>query len=207
MSEYFSNIKTGAVTIATGMGITLKHFFNALHRKGDAGIDDVDYFRQVDGLCTLQYPSEVIPTPKAGRYRLYNNIDDCIGCGQCVRVCPISCITMETIKVTADDFEVCGKTGDGQQKKFWVPVFDVDTAKCMTCGLCTNVCPTECLVHSPVADFSQFDRNGLIYHFGNLTTMEAEAKRRKVAEAAAKAQAEKEAKAAEAAKAENNGTE
>ena len=200
MSEYFGNIKTGAVTIATGMGITLKHFFNAIHRKGDAGLDDVDYFRQVDGLCTLQYPREVIPTPKIGRYRLYNDIEDCIGCGQCVRACPIACIFMETIKVAADDLALCGKTSDGQQKKFWIPVFDIDVAKCMTCGICTTVCPTECLAHTPVSDFSEFDRSNFIYHFGNLSRREAEAKRRKNADLQAKAQAEKEKKAAEALK-------
>ncbi len=199
MSEYFRNIKTGAVTIVTGLGITLKHFFNALHRKGDAGIDDVDYFRQVDGLVTLQYPREVIPTPKNGRYRLYNAIEDCIGCGQCERACPISCIEIQTIKVAPDDMALCGKTSDGQQKKFWVPVFDIDVAKCMTCGMCTTVCPTECLVHTPVSDFSEFDRSNMLYHFGNLTRLEAESKRNKLAEIQAKAQAEKERKAAEAA--------
>jgi NADH-quinone oxidoreductase subunit I len=207
MSEYFSNIKTGAVTIATGMGITLKHFFNATKRKGDAGVDDVDYFRQVDGLCTLQYPREAIPTPKNGRYRLYNNIDDCIGCGQCDRACPISCITIETIKVADDDLALCGKTSGGQQKKFWVPVFDIDTAKCMTCGICTTVCPTDCLQHTPVSDFSQFDRQNLVYHFGNLGKMEAESKRRKNAELQAKALAEKERKAKEAAQQEKSGGE
>ncbi|MBM3161940.1 MAG: 4Fe-4S dicluster domain-containing protein [Chlorobi bacterium] len=209
MSEYFNNIKTGAVTIATGMGITLKHFFNAVKRKGDAGIDDADYFRQVDGLCTLQYPREAIPTPVNGRYRLHNNIEDCIGCGQCVRACPISCISMETIKVTPDDLAVCGKTSDGQQKKFWVPVFDIDVAKCMTCGICVSVCPTECLVHTPVSDFSEFDRSNMIYHFGNLTRLEAEAKQRKLAEVQAQAAKEKQAAAAKAAtdkaQAENSG--
>jgi|UniRef100_Q3ASW3 NADH-quinone oxidoreductase subunit I len=197
MSEYFSNIKSSAVTIASGMAITLKHFFNAVHRKGDAGLDDVDYFKQVDGLVTLQYPHEVIPTPQHGRYRLYNNIEDCIGCGQCVRACPITCITMETIKVLPEDLASCGKTSDGQQKKFWIPVFDIDVAKCMTCGICTTVCPTECLYHTPVSDFSEFDRNSMMYHFGNLTKLEAEAKKKKVAEAQAKAQAEKAKKAAE----------
>lgn len=164
MSEYFRNIKTGASTIATGMGITLQHFFNAVKRKGDAGVGDSNYFGQVDGLVTLQYPREAIPTPANGRYRLENNIDDCIGCAQCERACPIGCITIETIKVTADDLGVCGKTSGGQQKKFWLPVFDIDTAKCMTCGLCTVVCPTECLIHSPVSDFSEFDRQNLVYH-------------------------------------------
>lgn len=199
MSEYFSNIKAGAVTIATGMGITLKHFFNAVHRKGDAGIDDADYFRQVDGLCTLQYPREAVPTPVNARYRLYNDIEDCIGCGQCERACPVTCITIETIKVVPEDLAVCGKTSGGQQKKFWLPVFDIDVAKCMTCDICVSVCPTECLVHTPVSDFSEFDRQNMIYHFGNLSRLEAEAKRRKVAEQQAQAAKEKQAAAAKAA--------
>lgn len=198
MSEYFNNIKTGAMTIATGMGITLKHFFNAVKRKGDAGIDDTDYFSQVDGLCTLQYPREVIPIPAQARYRLHNAIEDCIGCGQCVRACPINCITMETIKVTSDDLAACGKTSGGQQKRFWIPVFDIDIAKCMTCGICVSVCPTECLVHTPVNDFSEYDRQNMIYHFGNLTRLEAEAKRRKAAEQQVQAAKAKQAAAASA---------
>jgi NADH-quinone oxidoreductase subunit I len=108
---------------------------------------------------------------------------------------------IETIKVAPDDLALCGKTSDGQQKKFWLPVFDIDVAKCMTCGMCTTVCPTECLVHTPVSDFSEFDRSNMLYHFGNLTRLEAEAKRKKLAEIQAKAQLEKERKAAEAAKA------
>ena len=199
MSEYFRNIKTGATTIATGMGITLQHFFNAVKRKGDAGIDDADYFKQVDGLCTLQYPSEVIPTPARGRYRLYNNIDDCIGCGQCERACPVACITMETIKTTADDLAACGKTSGGQQKRMWVPVFDIDVAKCMTCGICVSVCPTDCLVHTSVSDFSEFDVRNLMYHFGNLSKIEAEAKKKKLAEQQAQAAKDKAAAAAAAA--------
>ncbi len=199
MSEYFSNIRIGATTIATGLAITLRHFFNAIHRKGDAGIDDADYFKQVDGLCTLQYPREAVPTPALGRYRLYNDIDDCIGCGQCERACPIECITIETIKTTADDLAACGKTSQGQQKRMWVPVFDIDVAKCMTCGICVSVCPTECLVHTPVSDFSEFDVRNMIYHFGNLSNIEAEAKKKKLAEQQAQAAKEKAAAAAAAA--------
>jgi NADH-quinone oxidoreductase subunit I len=104
---------------------------------------------------------------------------------------------METIKVASDDLVSCGKTKDGQQKKFWIPDFDIDIAKCMTCGICTTVCPTECLFHTPVSDFSEFDRENLVYHFGNLTHLEAEAKRKKLAELQAKAQAEKEKKSLE----------
>ncbi|UZJ38475.1 MULTISPECIES: 4Fe-4S binding protein [unclassified Prosthecochloris] len=182
MSEYFRDIGSSITTILTGMGITLRHFFNAVRRKGDAGIDEENYFNQVDGLVTLQYPREAVPTPKIGHYRLYNEIDDCIGCNQCARACPIDCITIETIKVTKDDLAVCGKTSGGQQKRFWVPVFDIDVAQCMTCGICSAVCPTECLYHTQVSDFSVFRREDMIYHFGNLTKLEAEAKRKKLEE-------------------------
>lgn len=182
MSGYFRDIGSSITTILTGMGITLRHFFNAVNRKGDAGIDEENYFNQVDGLVTLQYPREAIPTPKIGRYRLYNEIDDCIGCNQCARACPIDCITIETIKATKDDLAVCGKTSGGQQKRFWVPVFDIDVAQCMTCGICSAVCPTECLYHTQVSDFSEFSRENMIYHFGNLTKLEAEAKRKKLEE-------------------------
>ncbi len=196
MSEYFSNIKVGASTIATGLAITLRHFFNAVKRKGDAGIDDVNYFNQVDGLCTLQYPREAVPTPTIGRYRLHNDIEDCIGCSQCQRACPVECITIETIKVTSDDLAACGKTSGGQQKRFWVPVFDIDVAKCMTCGICVSVCPTDCLVHTPVADFSEYDVRNMLYHYGNLSKIEAEAKQKKLAEQQAQAAKEKAAAAA-----------
>jgi NADH-quinone oxidoreductase subunit I len=196
MSEYFSNIKTGVTTIATGMGITFRHFLNAVKRKGDAGISDADYFKQVDGLVTLQYPREVVPTPVNGRYRLYNDIDDCIGCLQCERACPVECITIETIKATADDLASCGKTSQGQQKRMWVPVFDIDVAKCMTCGICVSVCPTDCLVHTQVADFSEFDVRNMLYHYGNLSKIEAEAKKKKLAEQQAQAAKEKAAAAA-----------
>ena len=185
------------------MGITLRHFFNAVKRKGDAGIDEENYFNQVDGLVTLQYPREAVPTPEIGRYRLYNEIDDCIGCGQCVRACPIDCIMMETIKVTKDDLAVCGKTSGGQQKKFWVPVFDIDVAQCMTCGICSAVCPTECLYHTQVSDFSEFRRENMIYHFGNLTKLEAEAKRKKLEEEKKAAPAPKPKPAPKAAPAKN----
>lgn len=182
MSEYFRDIGSSITTILTGMGITLRHFFNAVKRKGDAGIDEENYFNQVDGLVTLQYPREAVPTPEIGRYRLYVEIDDCIGCNQCARACPIDCITIETIKTTKDDLAVCGKTSGGQQKKFWVPVFDIDVAQCMTCGICSAVCPTECIYHTQVSDFSEFKRENMLYHFGNLTKLEADVKKKKLEE-------------------------
>jgi len=182
MSEYINTLKTGVSTILTGLGITWKHFLNATHRKGDAGIAEDQYFNQVDGLCTLQYPSEAIPTPSFARYRLHNNADDCIACDQCAKACPVKCITIESFKATPEDISELGTTSDGTKKRLWLPVFDIDMAKCMYCGLCTYPCPTECLTMTPVHDFSEFDRDHMIYHFGNMTKEQAAFKRKKLEE-------------------------
>ena len=182
MSEYINTLKTGVSTILTGLGITWKHFLNATNRKGDAGVAEDHYFNQVDGLCTLQYPSEAIPTPSFARYRLHNESDDCIACDQCAKACPVNCITIESFKATPDDVEELGKTSDGTKKRLWLPVFDIDMAKCMYCGLCTYPCPTECLTMTPVHDFSEFDRDHMIYHFGNMTKEQAAFKRKKLEE-------------------------
>ncbi|MBC8042378.1 MAG: 4Fe-4S dicluster domain-containing protein [Rhizobacter sp.] len=177
MSEYFKTIGDGVTTVLGGMKITWEHMINAANRKGTAGIADENYFNQIEGLATLQYPSEVIPTPSFARYRLHNEADDCIACDQCARACPVNCITIDSFKVTPDDLEEAGSTADGTKKKLWLPVFDIDMAKCMYCGLCTYPCPTECITMTPVHDFSEFDRSNFIYYFGNMTP-EAEAEKR-----------------------------
>lgn len=186
MGEYFNTLKTGITTILTGLGITWKHFLNATKRKGFAGVAEDHYFGQVDGLVTLQYPSETIPTPSFARYRLHNEADDCIACDQCAKACPVNCIEIESFKATPDDFDVLGTTSDGTKKRLWLPVFNIDMAKCMYCGLCTYPCPTECLTMTPVHDFSEIDRDHMIYHFGNMTKEQERIKRAKLAEFDAK---------------------
>ncbi|MDX2128394.1 MAG: NADH-quinone oxidoreductase subunit I [Chloroherpetonaceae bacterium] len=180
MSRYFETLSRGVTSVIGGLGITLKHFANATNRKGEAGISEDNYFAQQSGLVSLQYPSETIPTPSFARYRLHNDGDDCIACNQCARACPVQCITIDSFKATPDDIEELGLCSDGTKKKLWLPVFDIDMAKCMYCGLCTYPCPTECLTMTPVHDFSEYDRSNFIYHFGTMTNELAEAKKAKL---------------------------
>ena len=42
-------------------------------------------------------------------------------------------------------------------------------AKCMYCGLCTIVCPTECIVMTDKYDRSVFELADLTYEFSNMT--------------------------------------
>jgi len=51
---------------------------------------------------------------------------------------------------------------------FYLEQFDIDMSLCMYCGLCTEVCPTECLVMKDSLEgieYSKFDRTDLIFEF------------------------------------------
>ena len=178
-------------SLRTGLQLTFRHLLKSRKKVPALGISDERYFDAPEGRVTIEYPREQIPLPVNARYRLHMETEDCIVCDQCARICPVNCITIEGIKST----EPLGLTSDGTKKKIWLPTFDIDMAKCCYCGLCTTVCPTECLTMSPVYDFSEFDRDLMNYHFGNLSPEMAAAKR---AEAEALETARKAAKAAAA---------
>lgn len=119
---------------------------------------------------TMQYPDETWNLPKGAKGRLFNKIEDCIGCLQCARVCPVDCIAIETAKAGKD--EDLGTTSDGQKKKLHVLRFDIDFAKCCFCSLCTDPCPTECLQMTPSYENSVYNRGNLIHHYATHTEEE-----------------------------------
>jgi NADH-quinone oxidoreductase subunit I len=124
---------------------------------------------------TIQYPNVRLELPERERNRLYVNMDDCIGCDQCSRACPVNCIEIETVKgLPTDDI---GKTSNGKKKALWVTKFNIDFAKCCYCQLCVFPCPTECIYMTDVYEFSEFNRNDLIYDFVTLTPEEREQKK------------------------------
>ncbi|MDO6389182.1 NADH-quinone oxidoreductase subunit I [Pontibacter sp. BT731] len=177
-------------SLLSGLRLTWRHFRNADKRRAPVPAMDENYFKQPEGLVTLTYPYEAIPVPENGRYRLHNEIDDCIVCDLCAKICPVNCITIESVKAT----EEIGMTSDGTKKRLYAPVFDIDMAKCCFCGLCTTVCPTDCLTMTPVYDFAEVDIKNMIYHFTDLSPEQAEEKKQLLAKqqeemAAAKAAA------------------
>lgn len=144
---------------------------------------------------TIQYPDVKPKLPERARNRLYVNMDDCIGCLQCEMACPVNCIEIETVKsLPTDDL---GTTSSGQKKKLWVTKFDIDIAKCCFCGLCVYPCPTECIKMTEVYEFSEFDRNNLLYNFVTLTKEEVETVKTKAAEYEKEQAAKKAAAAAQ----------
>ncbi|GAB4007767.1 hypothetical protein GCM10028808_12260 [Spirosoma migulaei] len=171
--SYFKDIQSGIRTTLKGLSLTLRHLRNATHRRTPEGIASNNYFDLQNGLVTLQYPHEQLPIPDNGRYRLRNEIDDCIVCDKCAKVCPVDCITIDAIKAT----EEVGRASDGSPIRLYAAKFDIDMAKCCYCGLCTVVCPTECLTMDKKFDYSEFELGKLTYNFSNLTEEQATEKR------------------------------
>ena len=170
--NWLYEVRATLSSLGTGLRLSWMHFRRLRNRRTPEAIAEKSYFQQSDGPVTIKYPQEQIPVPDVGRYRLYMETEDCIGCDQCARICPVDCITIEKIKAV----DVIGITSDGTKKRFWLPTFDIDHAKCCFCGLCTTVCPTECIIMTRSYDYSEFDRDNFNYHFGNLSPEEAAAK-------------------------------
>jgi NADH-quinone oxidoreductase subunit I len=160
-------------TVFRGLGLTMAHIFAARKSRKVISISDKNYFLQDSGITTIQYPHQKLPVPELGRYQLDVEMDDCIVCDLCAKICPVDCIDIESIKAT----EAIGKTSDGTTKRLYAAKFDIDMAKCMYCGLCTVVCPTECLVMTDTYDRSMPDLKGMIYKFSEMTPKDAAEKR------------------------------
>lgn len=147
MKQYLKNTWEALWTILIGMKITWQHLFVPA--------------------VTIQYPDEHRHIPDRARNRLYVNIDDCIGCMQCERACPVSCIHIETVKSVPTD--ELGLTSKGTKKALWVTKFEIDFAKCMYCQLCVFPCPSECITMTKAYEFSEQYREDLVYNFSNLS--------------------------------------
>lgn len=172
-NSYLNTILSSFSNLLHGMRITLRHIRHAGHSTARTGIQSPGYFDRQDGLMTVQYPKESIPIPDTGRYRLHNEIDDCIVCDKCAKICPVDCIEIDAIRAP----EVYGHTSDGTPKRIHAARFDIDMGKCCFCGLCTTVCPTECLTMTKAFDFSEFDVADHVYSFADMLEEEITEKR------------------------------
>ncbi len=177
MRDYIYNFWQGLYTILVGMKVTLRHVFIPA--------------------VTIQYPSVKPQLPERERNRLYVNMDDCIGCDQCARACPVNCIEIETVKsIPGEDL---GTTSNGKKKALWVTTFNIDFAKCCYCQLCVFPCPTECIYMTDVYEFSEFKREDLVFDFVTLLPEERIQKKKNYEELQIKKEAEKVAAAKKAA--------
>jgi len=137
VGRYFKNIKDAVATIFEGMTVTFSHLVRKPY--------------------TIQYPDRVpvrIQDTLPFRYRgiLEVDLEICTGCLACERACPIDCIVIDAPK-------------DQKTKEMLLTRFDIDIAKCMYCGLCSEVCPTGSIHHTTEFEGADFSLESMIRRF------------------------------------------
>ena len=88
---------------------------------------------------TRQYPEERWTPPASFRGRPVlveqNNVERCVACGLCARVCPALAI------------EVQGSETELLKERYPVK-FEINMLRCIFCGFCEEACPEEAIVMS-----------------------------------------------------------
>lgn len=144
LGKWFKNVWTGISTALKGMAITFKYVY---------GVKPV----------TIEYPEVREELPKNSRSRLFNDVENCISCYQCAVACPVDCIYITATRREKDAPAI--KTRTGTPIKLDLHQYTIDTALCCYCGLCTTVCPTECLTHTTDYEFAQYTLDEMKYDY------------------------------------------
>src|SRR3990172_4396086 len=136
-ATYIRNIVDTATTVFEGMAVTFSH----LVRKPS----------------TVQYPDRMdmrVQDTLPFRYRgiLEVDLEICTGCLACERACPIDCIIIDVTK-------------DKQTKEMVMTRFDIDMAKCMYCGLCSEPCPTGAIHHTREFEGADYSLESMMRRF------------------------------------------
>ncbi|WP_127714508.1 4Fe-4S binding protein [Halobacteriovorax sp. HLS] len=142
--KWFMNIVRAVVSVSKGMMITMKYVY---------GVKPV----------TIEYPEVREVLPDNSRSRLFNDAENCISCYQCAMACPVDCIYITATKRDADAPKL--KASNGNPIRLDLQQYTIDTALCCYCGLCTTVCPTECLTHTTDYEFAQYTLDSMKYDY------------------------------------------
>jgi NAD(P)H-quinone oxidoreductase subunit I len=143
---WFSEVLSGVTTTAKGMWITFTHLFKEPY--------------------TIEYPDVNVESQLPERYRgiLQVDMEICISCHNCENDCPIACIVIDDVK--GEKTSVHSKiTGKPTPKVRYPLRFDIDIAKCMYCGLCTENCPTGAIHHTRRFEGSVLNVSNLTYAY------------------------------------------
>jgi NADH-quinone oxidoreductase subunit I len=142
--RWLKNIYNAVRSTLTGLGITIKYVY---------GVKPV----------TIEYPEVKEVLPERSRSRLFNDVDNCISCLQCAVACPVDCIYIAAVKREKDAPKI--KTDDGTPIRLDLKQYTIDTSLCCYCGLCTVVCPTECLTHSTDYEYAVYTISDMKYDY------------------------------------------
>jgi len=113
--------------IATGLSITLKHFFKKK--------------------ATINYPEEQRPFSKIFRglhvlKRDEQGRERCTACGLCAVACPAEAITMTAAERAPGDEKL-------YREEKYAAVYEINMLRCIFCGLCEEACPKAAIFLQP----------------------------------------------------------
>jgi NADH-quinone oxidoreductase subunit I len=142
MFRYFSELWTGAWSLAVGMSITFVEFFKPK--------------------ITLHYPHESLKM--SARYRGHIQLigDEegkplCVVCGMCEKACPSNCIS------------ISGEKPEGSKRKV-LTSYQLDFTKCSLCGSCVDSCNFGAVEFSREYNLASTRKED--YHFDLLKRLE-----------------------------------
>lgn len=156
MKQYFADLFGAVTSIAQGMWITLTHLFKK---------NETQQYLS-DEKPEERWRSVIVPEGllnDRSRMRLHVKIEDCIGCKQCEKACPVDCIDITTEKREKTEAPIFAADGTGIKQK--VVQFDIDMSLCCYCSLCVYPCPTECIVMTPEFEFAETVKSDFLYRF------------------------------------------
>jgi NADH-quinone oxidoreductase subunit I len=121
--------------IVKGLSLTMKHLFTPA--------------------VTRQYPKEQREPFEGSRglHALVRNPETgeevCVGCCLCAAMCPSECIDIYT--------------SEGNEHEKVVDRYEIDTLRCVYCGLCVEACPYGAVVMTEHFAYSDYSKEAFLY--------------------------------------------
>jgi NADH-quinone oxidoreductase subunit I len=155
-----------------GLGVTMKNFVRSSHTvqypdrrvwllkaAKHAGVNPIKFITSNprEGLKALMFMGSIpVRIEQATRFRGNEFTwfeDRCTGCASCAKYCPLGIIKIVTHPGGIDVQE---------GESYGIDVFDIDTGRCMFCGLCVEACPYDALHMGSQFERGNYERQNLV---------------------------------------------